>query len=464
MKYKIYIGVLMMAASVCDVARAEVYTMERCRACALEHNKELVTADLTVQRTAYDVKAYRTNFLPQFAVAAFDFASTAKLEWNLMDYATGILGAVPQLGEWMVANQISPDQISQMVPDNLKKVEAKVGNFFGGGVYLKQPIYMGGKITAAYRMAQIGNRMSVLNRRLTNDKVLLSVDEAFALTVKAQESGKVAQEYHALLQELLRNVESAYRHGLKTKNDVLKVQVKLNESELNLLKARNALRVAKMNLLHIMGLPLTEDVELSLEELKAQVSAIEAPDDVDISGRAETSLLSEKVELMRQQVKLTRSDHLPQVGLMAGVSYMNGLKLGDEKLIDDGAASAMLSVKVPIYHFGEMKYKVRSAKLKQQEAEVEKSNLEEQMLLEVNLAANSQEEAALEVKLTETSIQQASENLKVSQKNYENGLETLSNLLEAQTLWQQAECDYIQALCSLFVNHTRYLKASGRLE
>jgi outer membrane protein TolC len=173
--------------------------------------------------------------------------------------------------------------------------------------------------------------------------------------------------------------------------------------------------------------------------------------------------LSEKVELMRQQVKLTRSDHLPQVGLMAGVSYMNGLKLNDEKLIDDGSASAMLSVKVPLYHFGEMKYKVRSAKLKQQEAEVEKENLEEQMLLEVNLAANSQEESALEVKLTESSILQASENLKVSRKNYENGLETLSNLLEAQTLWQQAECDYIQALCALFVNHTRYLKASGQL-
>jgi outer membrane protein TolC len=429
----------------------------------LEHNKELAVADLTVERTAYDVKAYRTNFYPQLAVAGFDLASTAKLEWNLMDYATGLLGSVPQLGEWMVANQVSPDALLQGVPENLRKLQAKVGNFFGGGVYLKQPIYMGGKITAAYRMAQIGNRMSVLNRRMTNDKVLVAVDEAFALMVKAQESGKVAQEYRGLLQELLRNVESAYRHGLKTKNDVLKVQVKLNESELNVLKAQNALRVARMNLLHIMGLPLTEQVELSLEELKTQVSALPAPGEPDVTGRAETQLLAEKVALMREQVKLTRSDHLPQVGLMAGVSYMNGLKLNDERLIDDGAASAMVSVKVPLYHFGEMRYKVRSAKLKAQEAETEQADLEEQMLLEVNLAANSQEESALEVKLTEASIAQATENLKVSQKNYDNGLETLSNLLEAQTLWQQAECNYIEALCALFVNHTKYLKASGQL-
>jgi outer membrane protein TolC len=218
-----------------------------------------------------------------------------------------------------------------------------------------------------------------------------------------------------------------------------------------------------MNLLHIMGLPLTEQVELSLEELKTQVSALPAPGEPDVTGRAETQLLAEKVALMREQVKLTRSDHLPQVGLMAGVSYMNGLKLNDERLIDDGAASAMVSVKVPLYHFGEMRYKVRSAKLKAQEAETEQADLEEQMLLEVNLAANSQEESALEVKLTEASIAQATENLKVSQKNYDNGLETLSNLLEAQTLWQQAECNYIEALCALFVNHTKYLKASGQL-
>lgn len=55
-------------------------------------------------------------------------------------------------------------------------------------------------------------------------------------------------------------MESAHKHGLKPQNDVLKVQVKLNESELNIRKADNALRLATMNLCHYIGKPLTADI------------------------------------------------------------------------------------------------------------------------------------------------------------------------------------------------------------
>ena len=74
---------------------------------------------------------------------------------------------------------------------------------------------------------------------------------------------KVAEKYHALLTELFKNVKSAHRHGMKPQNDVLKVQVKLNESELSLRKADNALRLAGMNLCHYIGRPLTAQIDIS---------------------------------------------------------------------------------------------------------------------------------------------------------------------------------------------------------
>ena len=74
---------------------------------------------------------------------------------------------------------------------------------------------------------------------------------------------KVADKYNAVLRELLSNVESAYKHGLKPQNDVLKVQVKLNESELSIRKAENALRLATMNLCHLIGKPLVSDIRIS---------------------------------------------------------------------------------------------------------------------------------------------------------------------------------------------------------
>lgn len=73
----------------------------------------------------------------------------------------------------------------------------------------------------------------------------------------------MAEKYHNLLTELFKNVKSAHRHGMKPQNDVLKVQVKLNESELSLRKADNALRLAGMNLCHYIGRPLTAQIDIS---------------------------------------------------------------------------------------------------------------------------------------------------------------------------------------------------------
>ena len=132
----------------------------------------------------------------------------------------------------------------------------KIGMVYMGGIQVEQPLYMGGKIRAAYKMSLLGKEMAQLSETLTASEVIVKTDQAYAQVIKAKEMKKVADKYNAVLVELKKNVESAYKHGLKPQNDVLKVQVKLNESELNIRKADNALRLATMNLCHYIGKPL----------------------------------------------------------------------------------------------------------------------------------------------------------------------------------------------------------------
>ena len=139
----------------------------------------------------------------------------------------------------------------------------EVGWVYGGGITLEQPLYMGGKVRTGYRMARIGSEMAEQNRRLTRSEVIVSTSRAYASVIRAREMRQVAERYHALLTELLRSVESARKHGLKPQNDVLKVRVKLNESELNLRRTENALRLATMNLCHLIGRPLTDRIEVA---------------------------------------------------------------------------------------------------------------------------------------------------------------------------------------------------------
>ena len=340
-------------------------------------------------------------------------------------------------------------------------MDYKVGMVYMGGVSVEQPIYMGGKIRAAYRMSRHGQRMAEANRSLVSTEVIVKTDEAYSLLVKAQEMQEVARSYHALLQELMKSVESAHRHGLKPKNDVLKVQVKLNEAELNIRKADNALRLAQMNLCHYVGLPLNTEVRTT-----GRFPEVEVEDNLqtnDISLRPEVEILDQKVEIARQQVKLTRSEALPQVGVMANYSYMHGVKLDHRTLFDKPQFTALLNVQVPLFHFGERANKIKAAKAQRQQVQLERDNLNEQMLLELTQAANNLDEAQLECEIAERSLKQADENRRVSHSQYVAGMESLSDHLEAQALWQQAWQTHVESRYQLYLKYVKYAKAAGRL-
>lgn len=300
-----------------------------------------------------------------------------------------------------------------------------------------------------------------MNETLTATEVILKTDQAYALVVKAQEMKKVADKYNAVLTELMKNVESAHRHGLKPQNDVLKVRVKLNESELGIRKAENALRLATMNLCHYIGKPLATDIRISgdfpeiEQDIRMQVS--------DITARPEYGILNKQVSIAQQQVKLNRSELLPKVGIKGSYDYIHGFELNGQDLFDKGSFSVFLNVSVPLFHFGERSNKIRAAKAKLEQSRLEQENMNEQMLLELTQAANNLDEARLESELSDRSLQQAEENMRVSKSQYEVGLETLSDHLEAQVLWQQAYETRVDAHFRLYLNYITYLKAAGTL-
>ena len=94
---------------------------------------------------------------------------------------------------------------------------------------------------------------------------------------------------------------------------------------------------------------------------------------------------------------------------------------------------------------------------------LKREEMSQLMLLEIARARYNIEDAYLRVQLTKKSLEQADENLSVSKNQYELGLETLTNYLEAQAQWQQAWSDWIDAKAELRLSETKYLRATGRL-
>lgn len=444
--------VAMAAVAVHAASAQEVLTMEQCRTLALQHNKEIAAAKMQTASAQYMRKSYKALYLP-------DFSASGNALYHTADGVLSIPGG--NLPTFVPGADGKPQFDGRYALFPGMDFDYKIGFVYSAGVQVKQPIYQGGKIIAANRIARLTEQMSVENERLTASEVILNTENAYVLMVKALELQKVAVKYNSLLTELLKNVQSAYRHGLKPQNDVLKVQVKLNESELQLRKAENAIRLARMNLCHCIGRPLIDEITVA-DSLPALVAGVESGV-LDITARPEYAILEKKVAIAEQQVKLNRSELLPKVGVQAGYAYTHGVKVRDNYLFDNGGFSVLLNVQVPLFHFGERSNKVRSARAALQQQQLEQQSLNEMMTLELAQALNNLDEARMECEIADRSLAQADENRRLSDSQYRVGLETLSDNLEAQVLWQQAYETQISSRYQLYLTYLAYQKAAGKL-
>lgn len=440
---------------------AQTLTLDECVNKALEYNKSLSSAKLKLDQTRFDMKSYKANFYPQFNLMALDFYTTVKGDFTIEGGHLPIYNYVEEAGTFVpnvTKNADGSYTLNQYADFPSQTMKWKLKNMFVGSISVMEPLYAGGKISTAYEMSKLGVNMATENIRLTESEVIVKTHEAYYQAVKAKELGEVARSYKTLLDELKKNVEGAFRHGMSTRNDIMKVQVKQNEAELSIQKADNGYQLAKMNLCHIIGLPLNSEVEVGQADPSANVSI-----PVDMGVRPEHAILDNKTELARQQVKLTKSDYLPNVAVGATYSYANGGELAGKKLINNGSASVGVMVKMPLDLFGGGTNKVRSAKAAYQIAQMEQQDFDEQMQLEWAQCKNLFDEAQTEVRLCQTALEQAAENMRLSKQQYEVGFEPLSDYLETQASWQQCSANLVNARCQMQLAQVRLLKAAGNL-
>ncbi|SMO38098.1 Outer membrane protein TolC [Saccharicrinis carchari] len=442
-----------------EVAATEL-SLQECREMALQNNIESNIAKEQINAAAYQVAAYRANYLPNISATGLYLYNDATLSKNIEG------GQLPTFMPSDGAGGVAPNGGFAFMPDI--PLELELSGTYNASVKVEQAIYTGGKVTAAYKMAQKGHEIAQANEKLSEVQVIVLCDEAYWNCVKVKALIKSAVQYKETLQELQRMVQEAVDAGMKHRKDILSVQVKMNEAELNLARAQNGYQLAVMNLNHIIGLPLSQSTKVadSFEVDTAIDLMPESPgatNNIDITLRPEYKLLTKQVEMKEQEVNLVRSDFLPNVGVMGAYGYTNGLKLNGEKLINSSSFSALLSVNIPIFNWAEGRNKVKGAKLQSTIAQMQLHDSQQRMTLEATKSINELNEAQLEVILTAKSVEQALENMEMSKDRYENGMETLADYMEAQAMWQNAMSMHIGAKAALNLAKTKYLKATGKL-
>lgn len=438
-------------------------TLDRCRELAIENNKRMVISAENGRKATYDVKTYRANFFPKLSATGNYLFSSASMKKSVPGNFLPTFVPDPATGE------LAPNILTTIDGSPIFKeyayfpgmdFELQLNGTYMAGLQLEQPVYMGGKVASAYKMSKIGEEMAALAKEKTRAEVILQSDEAYWTYTQTLELATTARAYEELVARLLTDVDNAFEAGMKPRNDVLKVQVKLNEANLQRVRAENAANLARMNLCHVVGMPLTSKITV---EYTPDIEPSGTLPEAAVFDRPEYAMLEKQVELKEQQVRLARSEFLPSIGIAGTFGYANGLKLNGDKLLDNTSFSAMVSVSVPLFHWSEGRNRVGSARTERNIAALQRDEMSEQMELELQQARNAVQESKMEVTLTLRSLDQAEENMRESKERYEAGMETMSDLLEAQTLWQRARSELIRAQTSSRLCETRYLIAAGKL-
>ena len=457
-------GCLMQAV----MAKAQVLTLDDCVMMAMMSNKQIRATEHMMKEYEHTQKSVYANFFPNISLTASDFYSTIQGK-SVMDIASPIGAYAGQQVQNMlplVVNEALERQISQNVTQYVRPLNPDVGfkvkNVMSANVTLEQPLYAGGKISTANRMGKLGVKIASEVHELSREQIIVDVHEAYQLLVKAKEMEVVAHKYDSLLTQVEHDVQSAVKHGMASHNEEMKVAVKKADAELKIRQAENGVRLARMNLCQLIGKPLDSMIEPVLPEDDEFIGPIDK--DASVMNRTEYQLLELNSQLAQEKVRMEKSAYMPQLGVMMNAGVIDGMELLDSKLFRHKFNMTVGAVlKMPLVHANETRHKVAAAKEAMYQEQIRQQELADKMNLDLQRHANEVDEARLELQLRKRNLDRCEENLRVSRSAYTVGMETLSELLVAQVLWQEAYAELVESRYQTKVKMMKWRKAAGKL-
>lgn len=472
----------------------DILTLEQCRSLALQNNKQLHVSRMKKEVSVNTRKATRTKYLPKIdAIGSYQYFSKETSLLNREQKA-----ALSNLGTHLGTNvaqtiatltqqgAISPEMAQQLsgflstIGQPLAQAGDKIGsqlvdalrtdtrNIWAGSVMVQQPLYMGGAIIAANRLADINEKMSDHYIELSRQAILYDIEKAYWLVVSLRQKQKLAESYHGLVKKLDEDVYKMIAEGIGTRADGLRVDVKVNEAEMQLTQIGNGLSLAKMLLLQLCGMPLDREIILADEETTNLTLPPRPTEKTDktypLEWRPEINIMQNVVDMSKEKVKLERAPYLPQVVLTGGYMISNpNLFNGFERKFS-GMWNVGLIARIPLWHWMEGKHKINAAKATSQIAEMELSDAKEKIELQISQERFKVNEAMKRLSLAEKNINSAEENLRCADIGFKEGVMEVTDVMAAQTAWQQALSQKIDAEIDVKLSQVALEKALGILQ
>ena len=443
MKIKRYIVIIVCWLSAISTLPAQNLTLDSCLSLARQNNPELRKSELNIKR-AEEVKAQAfTKYFPQIQGTAFGFHA---------------LHPIIEVGIDDIGNASLRDLLTTLYGNygaalGLDNTLNLFEHGYWAGVTAVQPVFMGGKIITGNQLAKVGVEAAKLQAEIVQREQMELVEQSYWLVYGLQEKQLIIDDATRLLDTLYQAVEAAVEAGLALPSDLTQVAIKKDETERRQLQLVSGKRLARKALALAIG--ITDD-DWDVAEQRVETETL-LPTDT-LVPTTEQQLLALQIRAAELEKRMALADALPQLAVGANYSYGKAQAniLRNDLGGKNGNGALFVTLNVPLTGWWETGHKLREKQYAIEQAKIDAAFLGEQLDLRTKQAYDQMADAAALLQVQQRTTQHAQEAFEQTQVNYEAGLATITDLLQAQTALTQAKADLTDAQIAYKVQTRRY--------
>lgn len=426
MRHKLVIGCLLLGVLSVKAQDTQL-TVEEYKQRVLEYSRQIKQS--TEERIAmqHAIKAAKTGFFP-----AVDFSGS--YQYRINKYELGF-------GEGMPGVEMDH-------------------NTYSLGATVSQPIYAGGQIYNNYKAAQVQGKITEQAEELTTDNIVYSADLNYWTAAARKGMYDVMSQYVDIIGELAKVLTIRFNDGQISKTDLLQVESRLKEAELNKSSAYKDYQIALQNLNTLMGIPPMNPIEVMDSITMYQSLPMSVGEDVALRNRPEYAISQLNIDYQKRQINLSKAKYNPS--LAVGFQGTWGTAMLNVKGSDNLWTPAVFaSLKIPLFHWGARFKEVNSQKAILRSKEYALDNTRDQIAQEVANAWTSLTENTKQITTAEDACKIAEENLDLNTFSYNEGKLPILDVLSAQLSWIQSYSSLIQIWYQQKASLAQYNKAIG---
>jgi len=339
---------------------------------------------------------------------------------------------------------------------NSRSTGASTVDQYAGRVGLNQNIYDFGRTSARVRIARLNRDSSRQDLEDVSSLIVLDVKQAYYNVLQTLENRRVAEESVEQFQQHLNQARGFFEVGLKPKFDVTKAEVDLSNARLKLIRAENAVRIARVNLNNAMGMPDAPEYSLENNLFYEKVDTTMADAlAAAYENRPDLRSLVLQEQAARQNLDLAKTGHYPT--LTGSATYGYG---GSDFPLGEGW-NVGGSLNIPIFSGFLVENQIFEARENIDVFSAEVESLKQQIRLEVEQALSNLQDAAGRIATTEVVVRQAEENRELAEGRYSSGVGNPIEVTDALQALSDARISHILALADYKSAQADLEKAMG---